>query len=267
MSELKKAVERGKGVRDFESYNGALEQAEQGMKKIQRSPGELNPTYSQTKVVKVDPAVLKRNKVISLFHEEAVTDQMKILRTRVLDRMAEIRGNNLLVTSAGRGEGKTLTAINLAVSISHEIHSTVLLVDADLRIPSIHRYFGLEGNKGLSDYLLKREEIPDLLINPGIQKLVILPAGKPLPNSAELLGGARMESLVKEIKERYPDRFIIFDSPSLLRCADPLVSSRFTDGILMVVEAERTSMKDLERALRLIEHKPLIGTVFNKAKG
>jgi non-specific protein-tyrosine kinase len=203
---------------------------------------------------------------VSLFLEEAMTDQLKILRTKVMNKMEQIGGNSLLVTSANPQEGKTLTAINLAVSISHKVDHTVLLVDANLRTPSIHHYFGLDIDKGLSDYLLLQADLPDLLLNPGIDKLVILPAGKPLPNSADLLGAPRMESLVREMKARYSNRFIIFDSPSLLYSADPLVCSRFTDAILMVVESEKSSTKDLEQVCELLKDRVLIGSVLNKAK-
>ena len=91
-------------------------------------------------------------------------------------------------------------------------------------------------------------EIQDLLINPGIDKLTILPAGKPMANSAEHLGSPRMENLVKEMRERYcDDRIVIFDSPALLTSADPMVFARGVDGVLLVVEAEKTTRVDLKR--------------------
>jgi non-specific protein-tyrosine kinase len=106
------------------------------------------------------------------------------------------------------------------------------------------------------------------LLNPGIEKLTILPGGKSLPNSAELLGSARMESLVFEMKNRYrDDRIIVFDSSSLLLSSDPLVFSRFVDGILLVVEAEKTSPNDLKRVMELLKDDVIIGTVMNKVKG
>ena len=117
-----------------------------------------------------------------------MTDQLKILRTHILERLKEIGGNSLLVTSANPGEGKTFTSINLGISIAQELSRTVLLVDSDLRPPSEqHRDFsadilGVHVGQGLSDYLLRQAEIPDLLFNPGIEKLTILPGGKSLPN-------------------------------------------------------------------------------------
>jgi non-specific protein-tyrosine kinase len=218
--------------------------------------------------------MLKNNKIFSLFEENPVTDQIKALRAQVLQRLEESGGNSLLVTSANSGEGKTFTAINLGVSIAQELDRTVLLVDADLRNPVFKHYdfasdfFGVEVGKGLADYLTDSIEIPDLLLNPGIKKLTILPGGRILPSSAELLGSARMKALVTELKNRYrEDRVIIFDSPALLVCTDPLVLSNYVEGILLVVEEERTTDKDIKRVTELLKDKPVLGTVLNKSKG
>jgi protein-tyrosine kinase len=272
MSKLKKALEKAKEARAFDRGE-FLKDEEVTFDTVLREPPkkrelarkEVNPAYFKTRILDINPNVLRRNKVVSLFHEQEVTDQIKILRAQVLRRMQEVAGNSLLVTSAKPGEGKTLTAINLAISISHELDLTVLLVDANLRIPAVDRYFGLKIREGLSDYLLYQEEVSDLLLNPGIEKFVILPAGRSVPNSSELLGSPQMELLVDEMKARYPDRFIIFDSASLLTSADPLVLSRFIDGVLLVVEAEKTTKQDVEQSLEFLKDKQIIGTVFNKA--
>jgi non-specific protein-tyrosine kinase len=269
MTKLKKAMERAKKARAVEFPRGsqaALRNAPVGLAKTHKTTRqEVNPAYSTTRIIDIDPDTLRRNKVVSLFHQEEMTDQIKILRAQVLRRMEEVGGNSLLVTSPNPGEGKTLTAINLAVSISHELDLTVLLVDANLRAPSIDRYFGLNVPEGLTDYLLYQEEVSNLLLNPGIEKFVILPAGTSVQNSPELLGSPRMESLVEEMKTRYPDRFIIFDSSPLLTSADPLVFSRFIDAVLLVVAAEKTPRQDISRSLELLKDKTVIGTVFNKA--
>ena len=211
--------------------------------------------------------------MISLFHEDKMTDQLKILRTQILSKLEEIGKNSLLVTSANPGEGKTFTSINLAISIAQELSRTVLLVDADLRPPTDEHhnlssdFLGVNVGQGLSDYLLRQAEIQDLMFNPGIDKLTILSAGKPLPNSAEHLGSSRMEALAEELKNRYSgDRIVIVDSPSLLTCSDSMVLSRYVAGILLVVEAEKTSKDDLKRAMELLKDKPVLGTLLNKAK-
>jgi non-specific protein-tyrosine kinase len=216
--------------------------------------------------------MLRKNKIFTISHNNEISDQMKILRTVILGKLEEIGGNSLLVTSANQGEGKTFTSINLGVSIAQELDRTTLIVDADLRNPSSYHFdfandfFGVEVTQGLADYLLGDVEITEILLNPGIQKLTILPAGRHLANSAELLNSPRMESLVTEMKSRYrQDRVIIFDGPSILTCTDPAVMSRYVDGVLVVVEAERTSPADLKRVLEFLDGKPIIGTLLNKA--
>jgi len=254
MSKLKKALEKAKEARETDGR-------------------DVHVNYSETKVQKVDPIFLKKSKIISFFHEKGKPDQIKSLRTQILSKLKEIGGNSLLVTSANPREGKTFASINLGVSISQELDRTVLLVDADLTDPSKKHYdfardfFGIDINKGLSDYLLNEAEIPDILLNPGVPKLTILPAGKKLLNSAELLGSPRMELLVNEIKSRYSsDRIVIFDSPALLTVADPLVLSSYVDGILLIVEEGKTSEDDLKQTMELLNNKPVLGTVLNKSR-
>jgi capsular exopolysaccharide synthesis family protein len=180
--------------------------------------------------------------------------------------MEEIRGNSILVTSPNPGEGKTTTAINLAVSISRKVDRTVLLVDGNIRKPTIHRYMGLDDTMGLGDYLLGRAGIPELLVNPGMEKLVILSGGTPLTNSLELLSSPRMEAPAEEMKARYRDRIIIFDSSCLPAYADAQALSGYVDGVLLVVESEKTAAKDLEKALEFLTGRRIIGTVLNKAR-
>ncbi|MBW2062004.1 MAG: capsular biosynthesis protein [Deltaproteobacteria bacterium] len=273
MSKLKKALEKAKETRGEE--NEAVVQAEQARpstslsqieKEMERPQEEIKPTYRQTKVININQEYLRKNKIVSLFYQDETADQIRILRSQVLEKLKESGGNSILISSPNAGEGKTILAINLAFSIAQEVSRTTLLVDADLRKPFIHRYLGFEAEQGLSQYLLGEAELPDLLINPGIEKLTILPGGKPLPSSTELLGAPRMQSLVKELKGRYSDRYIIYDTTSLLTRADPIVFSHHIDGIILIVEAERTSNKDLQRTMELLKDRPIVGTLFNKAR-
>ncbi len=263
MSKLKKALEKAKEARtETKDKVTTISIPEAEPSQVE----EVNPEYKRTRIVPVDPAVLKSNKVVALFHGNKVADEIKILRTQILKNMKDVGGNSLLVTSAGSREGKTFIAVNLAVSMAQELDKTVLLVDANLRSPAVHRFFGLDVIRGLSNHLTERVDIPDLLINPGIQKLTILPAGKAIPNSSELLGAPKMEALVKEMKKRYPERFIIFDTSSVLDSADPLVFAKFIDGIVLVVEAEKTQKGDIQRAAEMLKDRPIVGTVLNKAR-
>jgi len=277
MSKLKKALEKAKETRGLDGVGLAGDNRQVRLsgdinaKKETDSRPELDIRYSETKIKKIDDSVLQKGKVISLFHEMEKVDQIKTLRTQILNHLNEVGGNSLLVTSANPYEGKSFTAINLGVSIAQELDRTVLLVDADMRKhPRHHKdfatdFFGTEMNEGLSNYLLGQTEITDILINPGIDRLVLLPSGRPLPNSAELLGSPRMVKLVNDIKNRYADdRIIIFDCASLLSCADPLVLTRYVDGILLIVEEKRTTSDELKKSMELLKDKPVFGTVFNK---
>ena len=276
MSKLKKALAKAKESREnlweSEQLSNQNEKAasltDEAAGKI-KTAGEtqvVNPQYRQTRIVKCDHQILRRHKIVFDCRDMAVGDQFKILRTRMTQLLVDMNGNSLMLTGPTTGCGTTLTAINLAFSIAQEIKRTVLLVDADLRRPTILSYFGIEPGKGLADYLQGKTELAELLINPGFDKITLLPGGQPLVNSTELLGTPRMESLIREMKARYPDRFIIFDSSPLLTTADSLVFAKHIDGILLVVEAEKTTTKEIKQAMELLADKPLLGTVLNKVK-
>ncbi len=221
---------------------------------------------TQTRTEELNHQSLEKFKVIYDCRLHPAADQVKILRTQMLQRLLPSGGNSVLITSPRPGEGKTVNAISLAISLAQEIERTVLLIDANLRNPTITEYFGLPQGLGLADYLLGKVSLPEILINPGIDKLTILPGGRPLATSSEVLGASRMENLVKEMKERYPERILVFDGPDILTAADSLLFSRFVDGIVLVVEAEATSRNDIKLAIDRIGKEHLIGTILNKAR-
>ncbi len=220
--------------------------------------------YTRSRCVEVSRTFLRQHRVVTASEEGPLTDAYKMLRTQVLHRMRENGWNVLGVTSAGKQEGKTMTAVNLGISLAMEGNHTVLLVDADLRAPRVHRVFGLGEPRGLVDYLLDGTPIEDVLVHPGIGRFLVLPAGRGVLGSTELLTSPRMVALGKELKQRYPSRIVLFDLPPLLDAADALAFSPYTDTILLVVEAGRTQAEHIERALQLLQGTPLIGTVLNK---
>jgi protein-tyrosine kinase len=222
--------------------------------------------YTRTRSVSVSKELLRRHRVIAGTHDRAVEDAYKILCTQVRQRMRDKGLNALAVVSPGPGEGKTLTAINLAISLSGEIGQTVLLVDADLRHPSVHEYFGLGTLPGLSEHLLDQVPLEAILLNPGIQDFVLLPGGRPLHNSTEMLTSPRMHALVREVKNRYPSRMIVFDLPPVLTVADAMAFAPHVDATLMVVEEEKTGAGDLLRAAEMLASTNLIGTVLNNSR-
>ena len=222
--------------------------------------------YTTTRSLNVPLPVLRQRRVMAAYDKGPFVDAVKILRTQVMHRLRENNWNVLGVTSPGHGEGKTLTAVNLAVSLAMETTQTVLLVDANLRNPSIHEVFGLKDCPGLADYLLDNQLVEDLLVHPGIGRFVLLPGGRAISNSTEILTSPKMLALVEEFKHRYPSRIVIFDLPPLLYTADVLAFSPYIDALLLVVEEGKTTVEEVRRALSLLKNsRPVLGTVLNKA--
>lgn len=223
-------------------------------------------TYTRTRSFTVPLSILREHRIMLANKYGPFIDAYKILRTQVTQRLRENGWNVVGVTSPGHGEGKTLTAVNLAVSLAMETTQTVLLVDSDLQDPTVHQVFGLKNSLGLADYLLDDQPVEDLLIHPGIGRFVLLPGGRALSNSTEILTSPKMLALVEELKHRYPSRVVVFDLPPLLHTADVLAFSPYTDALLMVVEEGKTTGEELKRALALIKgSRPVLGTVLNKS--
>lgn len=221
--------------------------------------------YTQSKTVAVKASVLRRNRVIAGMEDNAVTASYKILRTHVLQRMASNKWKTLAITSPSTGDGKTLTSVNLAVSIAKEVRHTVLLADLDLRRASVHRYLGFKPEFGIVDHLRGKMPLSDILINPGIEQLLTLPSSaEPVENSSELLASPKMSQLVNELKSRYDSRMVLFDLPPLLESDDTLAFLPNVDAVLLVIENGKTTEDALVRSMELLSRVPVLGTVLNK---
>lgn len=236
-------------------------------------PGRTQPiraipatiVYTRTRSVQIPEPVLREQRILSGFEGGPFVDSFKILRTQVLHRVREKGWNVIGVTSPGEREGKTFTAVNLAASLAMDVTQSVLLVDANLRHPTVHEMFDLGECQGLADYLLDDVPIEQLLVHPGIGRFVLLPGGRTVSHSAEALTSPKMVALVDEFKHRYQSRMILFDLPPILQTSDVLAFSPYLDAMLVVIEEGRTKAEDVERALALIKQStPVLGTVVNK---
>ncbi len=300
MSKIKKALERSKALREQNTGTVALlerqrpvgvkavrsglsdrEQLEHDIRVLltKENPEvlgslrkEIKLVYTRTRTLHPDRKSLLRNRLLVLDQNQEVARKTEILRAQVLKKLKQMNVNSLMVTSANPGEGKTFISTNLAVSMTRNFDRTVLLVDTDLRNRSARHhniasvFFSSSRIAGLSDYLSGKATIGDLLVNPGIPRLTMLPSGKSRGDSASMLGSPKMESLVQEMKSRYrSDRILIFDCCSFLSNADPLIMSKYVDAVLLVVENERTDINALRRMIELLKDKPIIGTVLNKS--
>ena len=262
MERIKQALEKARQER----------QIRQGDDIMQPAPPRHDPGAAQgqavTAPVSLNETVLREQRIIAGMPPSPFTEAYNLLRTRILQIFKEHRWNTLAVTSPGVSAGKTLTAINLAISIAREVDHTVLLVDANLQQPDLLEHFGLPQRKGLSDYLTEDTPVTELLFKPGIvDRLVVLPGGRPLGNSSEMLSSPKMGQLVAEMKSRYPSRIVIFDLPPLLTSSDTLAFAPLVDAALLVVEEGVTQKDELQQAVELLSVTNIVGTVLNKADG
>ncbi len=228
--------------------------------------GVCGPDYSTTKVIPFHAGTLSKNKII-LDEDNLVAEQFKMLRTLIFNRTRSQGWSTIQITGFGAGEGKSLIATNLAISIARDSRQTTLLVDLDFRNPSIHTLLGLDPKvRGLTSFFADEAGLEEILINPGIEKLTVLPAGGRVLQAPELMGSSRMEALVKELKERYEDRYIIFDTPPMNGLPDALVFSEYVDSIIMVARAGHTSRTSVENAMDMVPREKVLGVIFNGVK-
>ena len=178
-----------------------------------------------------------------------------------------VNGNLIMVTSAVPGEGKSFTAINLAMSIAMELDRTVLLVDADVARPSLPRLLGLSPNLGILDVLQDQSlNLSDAILRTNIDKLSVMTSGTPHPRATELLASSEMTNLLHEMAQRYSDRIIIFDSPPLLVTSEARALASSMGQILFVVRAETTLQSEVVRALATIDTCPVKLMLLNQAR-
>ena len=225
----------------------------------------LNIEYSITRVIPGAWQWLQSRPGVARRDRSELAETYKMLRNQVLFRMREDGHKLIAVTSPRRIAGKSLTALNLALAIAADYDSSVLLVDADLSERHLQRLFGLGDAPGLSEHLKLGARVPKLLVNPGLERFVFLPAGRrSVEDSAELLATRTAQLLVQGMKERYADRYIVVDLPPLLGRADALAFMPQVDTTLVVVEEGTTSVPDMQAAAELLAPFNLIGTVLSE---
>ena len=262
MERIKKALEKAQEQRQD---NTASQQQPVKGNDSDRATETHKISYSQTRHIDVTDDFLKQNRIIAGFDEDPRSNIYKILRTKILQRMQANNWNVLAISSPNSGAGKTLTAINLAISMAMDANYSVLLVDLDLRNPSIHDYFGMPAEPGLSDYFSGEKTIPELLVHPRQEKMVILPAGKAIQRSSDVLSTPKMQKLINDLKHRYSDRIILIDLPPLLQTDDALVFLPNVDASVLVVAEGESNIEDVKKSIQLIDQKKYLGSILTKS--
>lgn len=226
--------------------------------------GWISPTYTASRHVPLNPAFFAENRCLFAAEGATCAEAYRMLKTQILQRTEGTGKNTFMVTSTLPGEGKTLTAINLAFSLAREFRHTVLLVDADLKKQNVHKYLGFESDKGLTNFLHEGTPVADIIVWPGIEKMTIISGGPPLQESTEMLGSPRMAELVAELKHRYEDRIVIIDAPSIFPGGDALSLAPFVDFVIVVVRAGKTPRDEVKRAVQLLPQEKILGFVLNR---
>jgi Mrp family chromosome partitioning ATPase len=223
-------------------------------------------TISFPQVVPLSERQRERERILEPGAPEPAGGPYKMLRTQVLRRLSQIGANTLAVLSAGKGEGKTLTAINLAIAVAADARHTAMLVDLDLRSPSVARRLGFEPKIGIDDCLHGRRPIYEAMVRiSGYERLTVLPARARTAQSSELLAAQRTGELMEELRTRYANRILIIDLPPVLLADDALAFSRHVQAGLLVVAECRSEREGVKRSLALLEKLPIVGTVLNRS--
>ena len=214
----------------------------------------------------VDWQALRESRVVDRDDQRPAAQAYRMLRTQVLQRARAHRISTIGVVSAANGEGKTLTAINLALSLAAEPNQSVLLMDLDLRRPSVAQVLRLPLERGLEAWFsgqAKLEEVWHAL--DGVDRLSVMPTLAPVPASSEALAAASTAKLLQDLKARDPGRITIVDLPPALQSDDALMLAPQLDGVVLVVTEGRTRRADVSRVLELLGNTRVIGTVLNRS--
>jgi capsular exopolysaccharide synthesis family protein len=221
---------------------------------------ELEPVSSPRRVI--TNARLDRRLMSAAAADSAAAEQYRALRTRMLHADNGSAVNVVLVTSPGRGEGKTLTAANLALTMAQEYQRRICLVDADLRYPQLNFLFGLPDGPGLSDVLSGDATLDEALVTIDDEQITVLPAGRAHGRPAELLGTTSMRRVLESLRTQF-DRVVV-DAPAAAPLADVGILVPLVDSVMLVVRAGTTTKPAIHDAIASIDGSKLLGVVLNE---
>ncbi len=281
MSKLEEALERANKMRqvDTDDRGNKLEEtlekanklrepaADVEEKKIKSTPPDIDDKDSKSENVKrVETETIDNPYIVTINQPDStITEEYRRLKSMLIRETKTDFLNTIMITSSINGEGKSITAVNLAITLAQEIDHSVILIDADLRKPMIHEYLGIRYQYGLSDYLTQDIDLSDVFIKTGIGNMVFIPAGRAVENPVELLSSEKMKTLINDIKHRYINRYVIIDTPPILSCAEGITMGSYVDGIVFVIQEGHAQKKTIEDALNMIQGLNILGVVYNNA--
>jgi protein-tyrosine kinase len=234
----------------------------------------LSKGNNVTSTIQIDFEMLEKKGFVSTNSQrQLINEEFRAIKRKLLDNAfgplsKSLKNSNIImVTSSRPGEGKTFTAINLALSIALEKDKTVLLVDADVLRPNVMKTLELERKQGLMEYLLgENQDISEVMYKTNLDNLRIIPAGQSHHLSTELLASEKMFEAVEEFANRYTDRVVIVDTPPLLGINETAILANLAGQALVVTEESKTKLVDIEEAVKQLNPEMAIGFVVNKSE-
>ena len=265
MEKIKQAIEESKRNRS-ESKPSQTASPPTRSRQHDNTDANSDIVYEHTRVVSVNPEHLARNRIVAFNKNDHLSLGFDILRTQVISKMLENGWRTLAITSPTQGCGKTVVSINLAMSIAHHTDRTAMLVDFDLRRPSVAKYLGLPQGPSLNDVFSGDATVAEALVNLGLDRFVVLPTAMPVSHSSEMLSSRKVTNLIQEFRERYAERIVMFDLTPVLGSDDAMIMLSQVDCVLVVVGNGMVSKAQLMESMRYIDSNKLLGTVLNKAE-
>lgn len=262
MGKFSTALEKGEQEDNYtQESNGDWLQPEKTDTQKHPSPSQPHPTNLNIQPTS-NPWDARLFKAIN--QDISLPEIFKVLRSRILHPQNTDRPiTSVMITSAVPKEGKSFITANLGISLAQGMDQHSLLVDCDFRRPSLAKLFGISGSSGLVDYLRDNYPLPNLINKTAVNKLSIIPSGRPPLNPAELLSSAKMKELTKELSKRYDDRIIIFDTPPIMVAAESSILASLVDGVILVVREGASKKTEIQKAIDSIGRNKILGMVYN----
>lgn len=249
-------------------------ESESPVKNSLEQQAKLSKGNNVASSIEIDFALLENKGFVSTNSQrQLINEEYRAIKRKLLDNAfgplskSLSNSNIIMVTSSRPGEGKTFTAINLALSIALEKDKTVLLVDADVLRPNVMKTLALKDEHGLMEYLLgETVNISEVMYKTNLDNLRIIPAGKSHHLSTELLASERMFLAVEEFANRYTDRVVIVDTPPLLGINETAILANLAGQAVIVTEESKTKLIDIEQAVKQLNPRMAIGFIMNKSE-
>ena len=268
------AVEKNQSDNTEQAQSNSIEKAEKIISASKEIPKNHVEGKAKRQILEINLDQLKLKGFVSTNTDrQLINEEYRAIKRKVLDNAfgalsQSLTNSNIIMVSSSRpSEGKTFTAVNLALSIALEQDKTVLLVDADVLKPNVMRTLELPNQDGLMEFLLgEKKDISEIMCRTNIPKLTIIPAGRSHHLSTELLASEKMYEAVEEFANRYPDRVVIIDTPPLLGINETAILANLAGQAIIVTEENKTKLADVQKAVSHLNTEMAIGFVVNKAQ-